>query len=46
MDSAAMKGTAPVHFDRAPDERTDKELETPLDNSGLDVRAKLAPNPQ
>ncbi|MEI7899409.1 MAG: hypothetical protein WCK89_04095, partial [bacterium] len=32
------------YFDRAFDEMTDKELETPLANSGLGVKAKLAPN--
>lgn len=39
-----MKGTVQGYFDRAFDEMTDKELETPLANSGLGVKAKLAPN--
>jgi len=37
------EGHGPEHF-RAFDEMTDKELETPLTNSGLSVKAKLAPN--
>ena len=45
MDSTTMKGTVQGYFDRAFDEMTDKELETPLANSGLGVKAKLAPNP-
>ncbi|MDD4018492.1 MAG: hypothetical protein PHV28_11170 [Kiritimatiellae bacterium] len=44
MDSTTMKGTVQGYFDRAFDEMTDKELETPLANSGLGVKAKLAPN--
>lgn len=44
MDSTTMKGTVQRYFDRAFDEMTDKELETPLANSGLGVKAKLAPN--
>ena len=44
MDSTTMKGTVQGYFDRAFDEMTDKELETPLTNSGLGVKAKLAPN--
>ena len=43
MDSTTMKGTVQGYFDRAFDEMTDKELETPLANSGLGVKAKLAP---
>ena len=35
MDSTTMKGTVQGYFDRAFDEMTDKELETPLANSGL-----------
>ncbi len=46
MDSTTMKGTVQGYFDRAFDEMTDKELETPLANSGLGVKAKLAPNPR
>ena len=46
MDSTMMKGTVQGYFDRAFDEMTDKELENPLANSGLGVKAKLAPNPQ
>ena len=30
MDSTTMKGTVQGYFDRAFDEMTDKELETPL----------------
>ena len=45
MDSTMMKGTVQGYFDRAFDEMTDKELETPLANSGLGVKAKLAPDP-
>jgi len=41
MDSTTMKGTVQGYFDRAFDEMTDKELETPLANSGLGVKAKL-----
>jgi len=41
-----MKGTVQGYFDRAFDEMTDKELEAPLANSGLGVKAKLDPNPQ
>jgi len=43
MDTTTMKGTVQGYFDRAFDEMTDKELETPLANSGLGVKAKLAP---
>ena len=43
MDSTTMKGTVQGYSDRAFDEMTDKELETPLANSGLGVKAKLAP---
>jgi len=46
MDSTTMKGTVQGYFDRAFDEMTDKDLETPLTNSGLGVQAKLAPNPK
>ena len=41
-----MKGTVQGYFDRTFDEMTDKELETPLANSGLGVKAQLAPNPK
>ena len=44
MDSTTMKGTVQGYFDGAFDEMTDKELETSLANSGLGVKAKLAPN--
>ncbi len=44
MDTTTMKGTVQGYFDRAFDEMTDKELEKPLANSGLGVKAKLAPN--
>jgi len=44
MYSTPMKGTAQGYFDRAFDELTDKEIENPLANSGLGVKAKLAPN--
>jgi hypothetical protein len=42
MDSTTMKGTVQGYFDRAFDEMTDKELETPLANSGrgTEVRSK------
>ena len=46
MDSTTMKVTVQGYFDRAFDEMTDKDLETPLANSGLGVKAKLAPNPE
>ena len=46
MDSTTMKGTVQCYFDRAFDEMTDKELETPLANSGLGVKAKLSQNPK
>ncbi|MEI7901894.1 MAG: hypothetical protein WCK89_16705 [bacterium] len=46
MVTTAMKGTVQGYFDRAFDEMTDKELETPLANSGLNVKATLAPNPK
>ena len=46
MDSITMKGTVQGYFDRAFDEMTDKELETPLADSGLGVKAKRAPKPQ
>ena len=42
MDSTTMKGTVQGYFDRAFDEMTDKEVENPLANSGLGVKAKLA----
>jgi hypothetical protein len=42
MDSTTMKGTVQWYFDRAFDEMTDKELETPLVNSGLGVKAEPA----
>ena len=38
MDTTTMKGTVQGYFDRAFDEMTDKELETPLANSGLGAR--------
>ncbi len=44
MDTTTMKGTVQGYFDRAFDEMTDKELKNPLANSGLGVKAKLAPN--
>ena len=44
MDSTTMKGTIQGYFDRAFDERPDKDFETPLANSGLGVKAKLANN--
>jgi len=46
MDATTMKGTVQGYFDRAFDEMTDKELETPLANSGLGVKAKLASGTQ
>ena len=46
MDSTTMKGTVQGYFDRAFDEMSDKDFETPLANSALGVKAKLAPNPK
>ena len=43
MDSTTMKGTVQGYFDRAFYEVPDKELENPLANSGLGVKAKPAP---
>ncbi len=44
MDLDTLKGTVRGYLDRAFDEMTDKELENPLANNGLGVKAKLAPN--
>jgi len=41
-----MTGTVQGYFDRAFDEMTDEDYETPLANSGLGVNAKLDPNPE
>ena len=46
MDSPTMKGTVQGCFDQAFDEWAGKDFETPLANSGLGVKAKLAPNPK
>ena len=39
MDTTTMKGTVQGYFDRAFDEMTDKDYETPLANSGLGVNS-------
>ncbi len=44
MDLDTFKGTVQGCLDRAFDEMTDQELENPLANNGLGVKAKLAPN--
>ena len=46
MDTTTMKSKVQGYFDLAFDEMTDRDYETPLANSGLGVKAKLAPNPR